>query len=176
VDTSYEVLKECAESSLGSSTSADIPPDWCALDSNGDVMIADNISNNSTRYSYDAIRTPWRIALDYQWNKEPKALKFLQKMGIWSSEWKEKQKIFSGYFHDGQPTDNTESLSHYGTQLAFFSVIDPNIAEQIYKQKILTQWNKEGFWGDTNNYYDQNWVWFGTALYTNNLPNIWETN
>jgi len=32
----------------------------------------------------------------------------------------------------------------------------------------------EGYWGDKNNYYDQNWAWFATALYTNNLPNLFQ--
>jgi endoglucanase len=94
-------------------------------------------------------------------------------MDIWSREWKEKQKIFISYSHEGKVTEDRESLAHYGTQVAFFSVVNPYIAEQIYKQKILSQWNKDGFWGDKNNYYDQNWVWFGTALYTDNLPNLW---
>lgn len=176
VDTSYEILKKCSEASFDLGGSANIPPDWCALDKNGKVVRADNISDKSTNYSYDAIRTLWRIALDYRWNKEPRALSLLQKMDIWSREWKEKQKIFISYSHNGRTTEEAESLAHYGTQVAFFSVVNPDIAEQIYKQKILSRWNKEGFWGDINNYYDQNWVWFGTALYTNNLPNLWKTN
>jgi len=175
LDTSYEILKKCSETSFDLGGSVNIPPDWCAFDKNGKVVQADNISDKSTNYSYDAIRTLWRIALDYRWNKEPRALSFLQKMDIWSREWKEKQKIFTSYSHNGRTTEETESLAHYGTQVAFFSVVNPDIAEQIYKQKILSQWNKEGFWGDSNNYYDQNWVWFGTALYTNNLPNLWSS-
>jgi endo-1,4-beta-D-glucanase Y len=32
-------------------------------------------------YSYDACRTPWRIAMDYCFNGEPRALAYLQKVG-----------------------------------------------------------------------------------------------
>ena len=173
VDSSYEILRECSESSFDLNSSANIPPDWCATDRNGKILIASTINDKSTNYSYDAIRTLWRVALDYQWNNEPRALSYLQKMDIWSREWKEKQKIFTNYSHDGKSADNSESLAHYGIQVAFFSVVNHDIANQIYKQKILTQWNNEGYWGDKNNYYDQNWVWFGTALYSNNLPNLW---
>lgn len=176
VDTSYEILNKCSESTFDFSRSANIPPDWCALDKNGKVVQADNISDKSTDYSYDAIRTLWRVALDYQWNKEPKALSYLQQMGLWQKEWSKQQKIYASYSHDGTPLQNTESLAHYGTQLALFAIINPDVADQIYKQKVLSQWGKDGYWGDKNNYYDQNWAWFGTALYTDNLPNLWVGN
>lgn len=29
------------------------------------------------------------------------------------------------------------------------------------------------YWGDKNNYYDQNWVWFSTAFYLDELPALW---
>ena len=35
----------------------------------------------SPNYGYDACRTPWRIALDYCFNGEPRALTYLQKVG-----------------------------------------------------------------------------------------------
>ena len=35
----------------------------------------------SPNYGYDACRTPWRIALDYCFNNEPRALTYLQKIG-----------------------------------------------------------------------------------------------
>ncbi len=174
VDTSYKILQGCSESTFGLDGSANIPPDWCALDKNGKVVQANNNDDNSTHYSYDALRTLWRIALDYQWNKEPRALSYLQQMGLWQKEWSKQQKIYASYSHNGTPSQNTESLAHYGTQLAFFSITNPDVANQIYTQKILSQWNKNGYWGDQNNYYDQNWAWFGTALYSGNLPNLWK--
>ncbi|MBU3979078.1 hypothetical protein KJ980_08310 [Patescibacteria group bacterium] len=173
VNTSYELLDKCTSLHIDSNTSANIPPDWCAIDKNGNVLIAENINGKASSYSYDAIRTLWRIALDYTWYKDSRALNYLQRMTIWPKEWTEKQKIYSTYTHDGKMVNNEESLSHYGTQLAFFTITDKKIADEIYKKKILSQWNKEGYWGDKNNYYDQNWVWFGTALYTNNLSNLW---
>lgn len=176
IDTSYEILMDCSESFFDSDGSVNIPPDWCALDKNGKVVKANNISDKSTQYSYDAIRVFWRIALDYQWNKEPKALVYFKKINLWTEEWQEKQKIYVNYTHDGKPIAETESLAHYGTQLAFFSIINSPIADQIYNQKVLSQWNKEGYWGNKDNYYDQNWAWFGTALYKNRLPNLWLTN
>lgn len=176
INTSYEIIQRCSESVFGFNGSANIPPDWCALDKNGKIVIANNISGKSTNYSYDAIRTLWRVALDYRWNKEPRALSFLKKMDIWQREWEEKQKIFISYSRDGKAVESAESLAHYGTQLALFSIIDPYVADQIYKQKVLSQWNKDGYWGDKNNFYDQNWVWFGIALYKNNLPNLWTYN
>ncbi|MCS7091989.1 MAG: hypothetical protein NZM26_01405 [Patescibacteria group bacterium] len=79
-----------------------------------------------------------------------------------------KKEILSVYHLDSVPLSENESLANYGIQLAFFSVVNPVIAEEIYREKVASQWTDEGFWGDRYNYYDQNWVWFGIALYVNN--------
>ena len=53
------------------------------------------------------------------------------------------------------------------------NVYNSNLSTQLLENKITSQWNSPGYWGNKNDYYDQNWVWFGTALATNNLPNLW---
>jgi endo-1,4-beta-D-glucanase Y len=49
---------------------------------NGLVPDASNLENAVMgNYGYDACRTPWRIAMDYCFNAEPRALAYLQKVG-----------------------------------------------------------------------------------------------
>jgi len=172
VDTSYELLSSCTKTTFDLEKSANIPPDWCAINKNGQVVKAD-ITNGSTNYSYDAMRTLWRVALDYSWYGDERALTYLNNMPIWAQEWESNKSMYASYTHDGKALANSESLAHYGSQLSQFAITNKDIAEQIYKEKIYAQWNEGGFWSDKNNYYDQNWAWFGTALYTNNLPNLW---
>ena len=55
----------------------------------GLVPDASNLENTigdkgtGTTYAYDACRTPWRIAMDYCFNGEPRALAYLQKVGAY---------------------------------------------------------------------------------------------
>lgn len=176
VDSSYEILDKCSASSLEVKDAIYLAPDWCNIKRNGEIVPATNMNENSTNYSFDAIRVPWRIALDYQWYKEQRALNYLKKTKLFTDEWNKNNKINTAYTHDGKSTDGGESLAQYSTQLAYFTLVDKKIADAIYDSKILSDYrhDKNGFyWGDKNNYYNQNWVWFGTAFYTNNLPNIW---
>ena len=69
-----------------------------------------------------------------------------------------------------------ESVSAYAGNLGYFSVIYPEMADDIYSEKILSKLyedEKQSYWEDPKNYYTQNWAWFATALYSNNLPNLW---
>lgn len=179
VNTSYEVLEKCSSSPLGVPNAEYLPPDWCNIIRNGAIVEAKNISRNSTNYSYDAVRVPWRIGLDYLWNKEERAIEYLGKIKLFKSEWEKSDKIYSSYAHSGKAVDDTESLSQYAGQLAYFTILDKQIADSIYDSKILPSLknrNMKYYWGNINNYYDQNWVWFSTAFYKNRLPNLWEHN
>jgi endoglucanase len=46
-----------------------------------DATTLENTIASGATYSYDACRTPWRIAMDYCFNNEPRALTYLQKVG-----------------------------------------------------------------------------------------------
>jgi endo-1,4-beta-D-glucanase Y len=56
-------------------------PDWT---NNQTVVSQGNLMGgmyDNSHYGYDATRTPWRIALDYCFNGEPRALAYLTKIG-----------------------------------------------------------------------------------------------
>ncbi len=48
-------------------------PDWSGPDG----------SDNGSGYSYDACRTPWRVAVDYAWTGDTRAKTFMQNISIW---------------------------------------------------------------------------------------------
>lgn len=175
VDSSYQVLSECAKNSLGKNKDGVLPPDWCALDKSGNVVSAKNVSDNPSNYSFDAMRVFWRLGLDYKWYKDPRDMAYLKNFNLFSDQWNKNKKIYSCYNHNGDPCNHSEALAQYGALLPYFDVVNNKASNEILDGKIISQWNSIGYWGNKNDYYDQNWVWFGIALHTNYLQNLWTT-
>jgi endoglucanase len=90
-----------------------------------------------------------------------------------SDQWKNKGALYSTYSHDGNIVTKDEVVESYGTALAYFDVIDPGSASQVYDQKIKTLYDQNtNSWKQPITYYASNWIWFGIALHEDQLPNI----
>lgn len=185
VDTSYEVIQGCAEANLAGFASAKLPPNWCGLDPNsGQFTIPLEYPRMNVEYGYDAFRVYWRIALDYKWFGEKKALDFLTASDTLRQKWKQDGKLSAVYDHSGKPQNDQEALSNYAGALANFLFTEPSLADSLVLQKYLPVYkvssNEPGGvsgsefagWGDPQDYYNQNWVWFGLALYSGQLSNL----
>jgi endoglucanase len=173
VDSSYAVLNEVTSSSLDKSSSAGLPPDWVVIDKKTGEISATGISHLTTNYSFDAIRVPWRIAVDYVWNHEPRAKEYLDKLSFLTKEWEAKGKIAGTYSHDGKVLSDAEIPAVYGTVIGYFMVSDPKNAEVIYNQKLKSLYNPDtNSWKRLLSYYDDNWTWFGIGLYNNLIKPI----
>jgi endo-1,4-beta-D-glucanase Y len=177
IDTSYDILGRSGRALLDKKSSLGLPPNWLAVKADGKIISASNYGDFSSDYSYDAIRIPWRIALDYEWNQEPRAKSYLETLGFLDQHWKTDKKIFASYSHDGKYFENYEATEAYGGNMGYFVIVDPAASKDIYEQKLLGKYYEDGsncYWDDPKNYYKQNWAWFGTALYANKLPNLWK--
>lgn len=173
VDSSYAVLESTTSASLDTSSSAGLPPDWIVIDKETGQISPTGVSNLSTNYSFDALRVPWRIAIDYLWNREPRAKAYLDTLSFLTREWEKKGKIAASYTHDGKVVSEAEVPAMYGTALGYFMVSDPANAEEVYNQKIKSLYNPDtNSWKKTLSYYDDNWAWFGIGLYNNLLKPI----
>lgn len=173
VDTSYDVLNRSMSSNLDTKTSAQIPPDWVFLNKHtGEIQVPYG-NNLTTNTSYDALRVPWRIYLDWMWYKDPRALNTLKKMAFFTSEVQNKALLYTSYKHDGTPDTTTQSAAFYGGTLGYFMAVDPVNAKVIYENKLQVLFNPDSnTWKITLGYYDDNWAWFGIALYNDMLPNL----
>lgn len=161
VNSSYFLLNRCSQK-------PGLPSDWCRLDNQGN-LVANLIINDkpAVLYSYDALRVPFRLALDYYLNKDERALTYLKANEIFPQEWENKGLIYTSYNPNGESPDNQESLAHYGSLLASYSLSDPKLAKEIFEEKIRTRnFESEG------SFYDLAWVWFGLKVYDNNWPKI----
>ncbi|MGI5841092.1 MAG: glycosyl hydrolase family 8 [Patescibacteria group bacterium] len=171
IDPAYDVLSQVGKDPLDKESAVGLPPDWFSINrEDGSIKPSTNYGLMS-HYSYDAMRVPFRVALDYVWNDEKRAEKYLnesfERLGNY---YKANQKLASSYSHDGQPLNHNESPTMYATALAYFLIDNPILADKIYEEKILRLYsNDENSFKDELPYYDQNWLWFGAALYSDYL-------
>jgi len=173
VDSSYSLIERSVDEKLNVSESVGLPPDWVLMDRTTGALSAPSVSGLTTDYGYDAMRTPWRIALDYNWNKDDRSKDILEKMSFLGKQWKDTGKLYSTYSHDGKVVKQDEVAESYGTALAYFDVVDPEAGKAIYDQKIKTLYDQnKNDWDQPITYYAANWVWFGIALHENQLPNL----
>lgn len=174
IDSSYEIILKTLDDPLDKETSAGIPPDWIFIHKEtGEIVAPTKESGLETNYSYDAFRTPWRIALDYEWFSEPRAEEVLKKMQFLTGEWNKRGQLYDRYAHDGEVVSRGESLAIYGGSIAQLMSTDPRAARAMYREKLIINYDPDtGSWKKKLGYYDTNWAWFGIALYTDNLPNL----
>lgn len=155
VDSSYKTLELCTGL-------AGLAQDWCKINNQGNIVRNFKLSkSDSSVYSFDAMRVPYRIAMDYALHSEPRALEYLEKNKVFIKDWKENGKIFAVYNQQGGHVGKNESLASYGIQLANMSLVDKEIAQEIFEKKIATikSWENVSF-------YDMSWLWFGLHFYT----------
>ncbi|MDP1624915.1 MAG: glycosyl hydrolase family 8 [bacterium] len=173
--TSYEVAKASMVSPLDKESSAHLPPDWVGIDrTTGELVAVPQPTSLTTNYSYDALRTAWRFALDWQWNGDPRAKDVLKEMSFLAEEWRKKGYIGSSYSHDGTELLRTESPAMYGGSLGYFMVEEPRLAADVYSRTLERLYDPNmSKWREPLSYYDDNWAWFGVALYHGELRNIY---
>jgi endoglucanase len=167
VDSSYAVIEESISLPLGGTTPGVLPPDWVVINRiNGELSASTN-TLLSTNYGFDALRTPWRIALDYKWSRDPRAKETLELFSFLQDEWKAHGRLSSTYSHHGEPLNaGEESLAMYGGAIGYLSVIDPKSANDLYQKKLVGEYDPAIFtWKNPMPYYATNIGWFGIALY-----------
>lgn len=180
VDSSYLSLFGCSGSKLNAASSVFLPPNWCQMTSDGKFIPATDPNLASTEYSYDAMRTMWRLALDARWYQDNRAKDYLALAAdFFEKELSTQKKILVGYTHSGQPWENYESVIGYATAICSFADSNSSLSDSVYQHQIESKFyentsDNTSYWEDPKNYYVQNWAWFGTALYSHSLPNLWQ--
>jgi len=74
IDRNYQILSAV-------SGTQGLVPDWTTNQNALNQGLLPGGSFDSSTYGYDACRTPWRIAMDYCFNNEPRARDYLLKVG-----------------------------------------------------------------------------------------------
>ena len=174
VDPAYQLLTDSGTVPLDKAKGVGLPPDWLAIDRKTTEITAANLDNLKTTYSFDAMRTPWRIALDYQWYKDPQALAYLKaSYSFLAQDYQTNKTLVPTYSHDGERQTDVENPAMYATSLGYFLTVNKPLADKIYQEKIIKLYSNDlnGF-SKNIPYYEQNWLWFGAAMYNHFLSNF----
>ena len=175
IDSSYTLAARAIEASLGT-TSAGLPPDWMLINKETGALSAPTNAGETSNYSFDALRLPWRLALDWQWNADQRDQDLLNEMNFLGQTWRESGSLASAYGHDGSVVTSSEAPSMYGGSMGYFATVDTEDAPAVYAQKLQYLWNPDtNAWIEPLSYYDDNWAWFGIGLYNKLLPNLFST-
>jgi endo-1,4-beta-D-glucanase Y len=172
-DSSYTWLNRIAAApALG--TSSGLPPDWVSINRTSGAISAPPGPNLTTEYGYDAMRTTWHLALDYQWFKTPMAKTLITKLGApLGQAWKQDGKLAAIINHDGTINQSYESPAIYGGDSGYFNVVDTGSYEAYFQTKLKTLYDANTqSWAHPMSYYDDNWAWFGLALHEKFLINL----
>ncbi len=172
-DSSYTVLQKSISSTLDKKLSANLPPDWVEINRATGALIAIPGGADTTNFGFDALRVPYHLALDWAWFKDPRDITTLNMLSFLSSQWSENHTLGSTYTHDGTVVIASEAPAMYGGTVGYFMLAAPNLAQDVYSQKLVFLYDPGADkWKKSLSYYDDNWAWFGIALYNNLLPNL----
>jgi endo-1,4-beta-D-glucanase Y len=172
VDSSYALLGRLTGDPLGAGATVGLPPDWVHVDrSTGELSAV--AGDLSTRYSTDALRVSWRLALDHAWYGDERALRLLEGQSFLADTYLEQGRLVAAYHRDGTPAADSEAPAVYGGAMGYFDTVRPDLADEVYTDELLPLYDLDtGDLDEQLTYYDSNWVWFGMALHLDELPNL----
>jgi endoglucanase len=164
--STYKLLGQLTQG-LGDQTGVGLFPDWCRADAAGGLGPA---PGKDTRFGWEAVRLPYRLALDGLWFKEPLAGQLLMKkfLPFCKSQWQARARLAAVYNFDGSPAVDYESPVLYAGVLAgALAAGDRDFAREM-ALKILSFYREDGdraYFEAPDHYYANNWAWLGLALY-----------
>jgi endo-1,4-beta-D-glucanase Y len=141
-------------------------PDFNVVEPDGKVRIIENKQGLHSDFSFDAMRTYWRVAMDCLLHDNPRACADPARTETMARLIARDDRIKARYaIEDGQALSDVVSVSFSGSLLPAFRLFHPPLADALL-QAELSQRNLEPILHDPDRYYDLNWIWFGLAADT----------
>ena len=177
--SSYVLLDQIARSpELGGA--AGLVGNWVMLDPTTGAPVPASealLGPGANLFSYDASRTLWRLALDWLWFKDDRARRAIAAISLPARELAQGGRLAAEYRLDGTPAADYEALSMYAGSLGGLLIGgDQEVMHRVFAEKILGRYADDprgAYFGEADNYYDQNWAWFAAALMDGSLGNLW---
>ncbi len=156
VDSSYHYLYlACSKTKTG------LPPNWFNIENN-EIVLQDS---DRSDFSYDAVRVFPRIFIDYKMTGDPRALSILEKSKFFIAKWETSKIIYTNYKKNGLLRDTNQYVGSIAVLVPAMAVFDKNIANEIYREDVLSKIEDASFWKTLKDYYATNLIWFGCFLF-----------
>lgn len=159
IDSSYYYLNL-----VMAKTDTHLPPNWFLLE-NGQIVLEDGVKSD---FSYDAVRVFVRIYMDYLRTGEKRALPILEKSKFFAEKWRESKKFYTNYKANGELRDSVQFIGSIAIITPVIEKYLPDVAEEIYKAKLVPAFNDINYWDSKTDYYGKNLSWFGCYFYNRN--------
>ncbi len=151
LESSYAFLQQLSSQET-ISIQAGLVPDWIGIDVEGRLHVIEGFSAHTT---WDAVRMPWRVALDIMWVQENCGLDYLHAVEeFWMEEWKSRAgQFFLEYQLSGEPITTEEHVSAYAMALpALESIQSPLSSEVLQKVQTFFREDEKSF-QNSQDYY-----------------------
>lgn len=157
-ETGYDLLQRIVDMSP-----TGLLPDFNVLEPDGTVRGIVGMQGLHSDFSFDAMRTYWRVALDCLLHANPRACADPARTDTMARLIARDGRIKARYaIQDGQALSDVVSVSFSGSLLPAFRLFHPPLADALL-QTDLSPRSLEPILRDPDRYYDLNWIWFGLA-------------
>ncbi len=142
-----------------------LPPDWVWVDAASGLRVPPPIGQEAKEdFGFEAFRIAWTLAAEVRWWDERRARALLKPFRELEPRWRKDGRIPAVLRPDGQQRVEWEYPGLYGALLPAWAVDDPFAANGLFRREIRPLRAEHG-WGEVGDYYAQNWVWLGIALW-----------
>lgn len=158
IDDAYAVWAQTA-------TPSGLPPDWVWVDGGSGRRVPPPAGEQAKEnFGFEAFRIGWTLAAEVRWFDEPRARALLEPFRELEPRWRKDGRVPGVILPSGGGAVDWEYPGMYGALVPAWAVDDPFAANCLYRQELRPRRAAHG-WGDAADYYGQNWVWMGIALW-----------
>jgi len=157
-DAGYDLLPRILDLSA-----VHLAPDFVIVDRDGGVAPVTGKQGLDSDFSFDAMRTYWRVALDCLLLHAPRACADPLRTDAIAEIYARDGAIFSSYDLQGRPQSDIVSVSFYGGLLPSLRLFQPRLADALLRNQLSRE-ALTPILDDPDRYFDCNWTWFGLAV------------
>ena len=174
VDTGYDVLESLVKEFDGK-RGVGLIPDWAGVDRAGRFF---PLEGKNPGYGWEAVRVPWRVAMDAVWFDSARAKDFFRSefSNFFEREWRRQGAIFSEYQYDGVCVKPYENALFYSACRISLSMRGSSITAAVNKKSkaFIHRDGEVWFFRDRNDYYVNSLAWIADGVQGNVVRNLSE--
>lgn len=143
--------------------SSGLPSDWCYFDRATGARVPPADPRHD-EFAFEAFRVGWTLAAEAKWHGDRRARVLLKPFLALLGRDADPVRIPARIDDDGRARADWEYPGMYGALLPAWASRRPGAAAAAWRETLVPLRAPHG-WGDPEDYYGQNWIWLGLALW-----------